>query len=177
VSACSLVSGRVDAYLSDALTADQRIAFRDHLSGCADCRRAAEAVDPTLRFARGGRVETPAADVERVWNAVRTGVSLIEAQRRVSRRPARRRSPGAAAAAALALLTLLLRPGGSVRPPATPRTAAIPASATPGPGLAPASHLASPDAPPSNATVYDWNPGAGREEPRVVWIVDRGLDI
>jgi hypothetical protein len=34
-------------------------------------------------------------------------------------------------------------------------------------------------APPASpdATVYDWNPGAGREEPRVVWIVDRGLDI
>jgi hypothetical protein len=31
--------------------------------------------------------------------------------------------------------------------------------------------------PSSSATVYDWNPGAGREEPRVVWIVDRGLDI
>ena len=30
---------------------------------------------------------------------------------------------------------------------------------------------------PTDATVYDWNPGAGREEPRVVWIVDRGLDI
>ena len=30
---------------------------------------------------------------------------------------------------------------------------------------------------PAEATVYDWNPGAGREEPRVVWIVDRGLDI
>jgi hypothetical protein len=29
----------------------------------------------------------------------------------------------------------------------------------------------------SESTVYDWNPGAGREEPRVVWIVDRGLDI
>jgi hypothetical protein len=25
--------------------------------------------------------------------------------------------------------------------------------------------------------VYELNPGAGREEPRVVWIVDRGLDI
>ncbi|MFY9550855.1 MAG: hypothetical protein WAU32_06865, partial [Thermoanaerobaculia bacterium] len=31
--------------------------------------------------------------------------------------------------------------------------------------------------PAGDATVYDWNPGAGREEPRVVWIVDRGLDI
>ncbi len=29
----------------------------------------------------------------------------------------------------------------------------------------------------SDATVYDLNPGAGREEPRVMWIVDRGLDI
>ena len=29
----------------------------------------------------------------------------------------------------------------------------------------------------NDATVYEWSPGAGREEPRVVWIVDRGLDI
>jgi hypothetical protein len=31
--------------------------------------------------------------------------------------------------------------------------------------------------PSSDSTIYDWNPSAGREEPRVVWIVDRGLDI
>lgn len=28
---------------------------------------------------------------------------------------------------------------------------------------------------PADATIYDWNPGGGR--PRVVWIVDRSLDI
>jgi len=26
-----------------------------------------------------------------------------------------------------------------------------------------------------DATIYDWNPGGG--QPRVVWIVDRSLDI
>jgi hypothetical protein len=28
---------------------------------------------------------------------------------------------------------------------------------------------------PGDATIYDWNPGGG--QPRVVWIVDRSLDI
>jgi hypothetical protein len=28
---------------------------------------------------------------------------------------------------------------------------------------------------PADATIYDWNPGGG--QPRVVWIVDRSLDI
>ncbi|MFN2386795.1 MAG: hypothetical protein ABR576_11015, partial [Thermoanaerobaculia bacterium] len=30
---------------------------------------------------------------------------------------------------------------------------------------------------PEDATIYDWNPGSSRNEPRVVWIVDRSLDI
>jgi hypothetical protein len=45
------------------------------------------------------------------------------------------------------------------------------------PALLPAAVSEEPEGAPAEATVYDWSPGAGREEPRVVWIVDRGLDI
>jgi hypothetical protein len=82
------------------------------------------------------------------------------------------------------VLTALTVPGGAFR--REPRVAALPAS-VPVPtraasvpadaGLEPAALPADTAAPASNATVYDLNPGAGREEPRVVWIVDRGLDI
>jgi hypothetical protein len=30
---------------------------------------------------------------------------------------------------------------------------------------------------PADATIYDFSPGAGEGEPRVVWIVDRSIDI
>ncbi len=83
----------------------------------------------------------------------------------------------------MALLVLTM-PGGAFRP--EPRVAVLPASApvptrtasgSPDAGLEPVALPAEAAAPASNATVYDLNPGAGRKEPRVVWIVDRGLDI
>jgi hypothetical protein len=88
---------------------------------------------------------------------------------------------GSAAAAAAALALALLIPGGGsarrvrtaeARPAATP-SAAQAAAAQPLPATRPVEPAVS----SSEATIYDLNPGAGREEPRVVWIVDRGLDI
>jgi hypothetical protein len=46
-----------------------------------------------------------------------------------------------------------------------------------GVGSTPVAQPASGGILPAEATIYDWNPGAGPEEPRVVWIVDRSLDI
>jgi hypothetical protein len=50
-------------------------------------------------------------------------------------------------------------------------------TAVPATGIEPAAAPPEAAAPGSSATVYELNPGSGREEPRVVWIVDRGLDI
>jgi hypothetical protein len=31
---------------------------------------------------------------------------------------------------------------------------------------------------PSSATIYEWNPGtASPDDPKIVWIVDRSLDL
>jgi len=173
---CASVRGRFDEYLKDTLESPARRGLREHLAACADCRLAAETTDPTLRFARPSRWTESAADVEGILSAVRTGVALMEAEGRIGGTRIRRRLAGTAAAAVLALLTLLL-PGSSVArrsPAGTVEEPKLSAAAT---GLEPAALTREAESPHSNATVYDWNPGAGREEPRVVWIVDRGLDI
>jgi hypothetical protein len=149
--------------------------MREHLAACGDCRRAAEAADPTLRFARPGRDRVSASEIEEILAAVRAGVSLMEAERRIGTTRRRRGLAGTAAAAVLALLTLLL-PGGSARRPSSD-AAEEPKVSSAATALQPAALPEETEPIRTNATVYDWNPGAGREEPRVVWIVDRGLDI
>jgi anti-sigma factor RsiW len=178
---CGIVLAGLDDYLADALPAPQRRILRDHLAACEACRRAAEARDASLVFARRLDEDVPADEVAAVLGAVRTGVAHIEAERRL-RRPGRGRR-AAAAAAAIALAALLAPAVSSRRETGAPaasasarvRTPATAARTVPAEGLAPAA--AEPAASGSSATVYELNPGAGREEPRVVWIVDRGLDI
>jgi anti-sigma factor RsiW len=173
---CPIMRGGIDDYLADALPAPQRRILREHLAGCPECAAAARKKDPTLLFARRFEEELPAGEAGRILSAVRTGVALMESERRIARARVSRRSIGfaTAAAAAVALCTLLLW-GGSAPPPQPEAMRAVtpPAPAS----LQPAAAPAEVGLPSSNATVYDWNPGAGREEPRVVWIVDRGLDI
>jgi hypothetical protein len=111
-----------------------------------------------------------------VLAGVRAGIALAETERRVgrSRRRSRRRLAAIASAAALAAMTLVL-PGSGRRPvESVARTAPV---AAPEPGFAPAAGKAPAATFPSDATIYDWNPGTASQEPRVVWIVDRSLDI
>lgn len=181
---CSIVREGFGDYLSDALPAPQRRILREHLAACAECREAALERDASLVFAR--RVEEGVGPEEsaEILASVRTGVAHIEAERRLRRRRTGR--PAAAAAAAVALLVLIVP---SVRPrtETTTASAALPAPpgtrATSPTAVAAAASGLEPAAAPgdaavsSSATVYELNPGSGREEPRVVWIVDRGLDI
>jgi anti-sigma factor RsiW len=178
---CGIVTAGLDDYLADALPAPQRRILRDHLAACDACRRAAEARDASLVFARRLDEDVSSDEVAGVLAAVRTGVAHIEAERRL-RRPGRGRR-AAATAAAIALAALLAPAVSSRRDTAAPvasvsaglRVTATAERAVPAAGLAPAA--AEPASAGSGATVYELNPGAGREEPRVVWIVDRGLDI
>jgi hypothetical protein len=147
-----------------------------------------------MLFARPFAAETlPEGDARKILDNVRTAVAFARAERRI--RPSRRRIAGAAAAAAAFGALLLMAPGSrngrvetqvaalqSGEAPPTPAAVnpALELSAPPETSLFPS--LVQPAALEtegisSDATVYDWNPGAGREEPRVVWIVDRGLDI
>lgn len=174
--ACRQVRGRVAGYLDDALVAGDARAVREHLAVCGACRDDSTATEPTLLFARVSPEDVSAEDVRRVLAGVRAGVALKEAERKLALGRARRRSRIAAmaSAAAVAAMTLVM-PGSSRRTSQAP-VAARPAE-SPATGFAPAARTAPSATFPADATIYDWNPGAGTEEPRVVWIVDRSLDI
>ncbi len=178
---CGILRESFDDYLADALPAPQRRMLREHLAGCGACRDAAAAKDASFVFARPTPPEeVSAGEAAGILAAVRTGVAHIETERRIAGGRGRRRPAVAAAAAAVALLALLV-PGSPARRAAEVAAVPVPTRVAPEPasvaGIAPAALPADAEAPPSHATVYDLNPGAGREEPRVVWIVDRGLDI
>ena len=192
---CRIVRVSFEPYRRDALPAPQRRMLREHLLACEGCRAAASAEDPTLRFARPLHEPVSEGESREILSAVMTGVDLLKTERRIrmgSRRPLRRLrigSAAAAAAAAIAAAVLVSSGGGILQTPAMPVAARAVAPASPAPASVPASAPSSATAlqpaamtgtdpaPSPDATVYDWNPGAGREEPRVVWIVDRGLDI
>lgn len=178
---CGIVREGLDDYLSDALPSPQRRILRDHLAACPECREAAVARDGSLLFARRIADDVSAEESAGILASVRTGVAHIEAERRLSGR-ARRAHPAAAAAAAAALLALLV-PAVRGRRETTTVASSVAARATVPTVVASAPSVLEPAAAPvetsapSTATVYELSPGAGREEPRVVWIVDRGLDI
>jgi anti-sigma factor RsiW len=180
---CGILRESFDDYLGDALPAPQRKMLREHLAACAECLAAAAAKDASFLFARPMPEELAPDETARILVGVRTGVGHIETERRIEA-ATRRRFAGVAAAAAVALLVLTIPGGSNAR--REPGTAALPApvpssgtseQAAISSGLAPAGLPAEAAAPSSSATVYDLNPGAARGEPRVVWIVDRGLDI
>jgi hypothetical protein len=173
--ACQQVRGRLPEYLDDALVAGDARAVREHLTTCGACRDDLAATEPTLLFARVSPEDVSPEDVRRVLEGVRTGVALKESERKLALGRARRRSRIAAMASAAAVAAMTLVLPGSSR--STGPVAARPPAVSPAPGFSPAARTAPSATFPGDATIYDWNPGAGTEEPRVVWIVDRSLDI
>ena len=188
---CSDARARFASYSAEALTSEERRAVREHIAACEACREEAAAADSTLLFAGTAPVEdVSAAEMARILENVRAGVALKQAERRLARPLARRRSgrgeggrrraAAIAAAAAVALFTLALPGGLSERAAAPPAPAAAAKAVTP--GFARVSAFANGSADGSaesagTATIYEIAPGAGADEPRVVWIVDRSLDI
>jgi anti-sigma factor RsiW len=168
---CGILRTSFGDYLRDTLPAPQRRILREHLAACVACRDLAVAQDSTFLFARPMDEEVSAPEAQRILAAVKTGVSFLETERRIGHASRRRLAGGAAAAAAVAML-LLAVPGGRRPEAAVARNAEAPSSP-----MQPAALASETAAASSDATVYDLNPGAGREEPRVMWIVDRGLDI
>jgi len=174
---CPIVRSSFADYAADRLPAPQRRILRDHLAACRECRALATGRDASLLFARPFPAEAlPAADAARILGNVRTAVEFAQTEARIRRTSRRRATLSSAAAAAAFAALLLLAPGsGSRRPPAV--AVARPTPPAESPALSPAARPLAGEGISAEATVYDWNPGAGREEPRVVWIVDRGLDI
>ena len=176
-AACGQVRGRLPEYLDDALPADDARALRGHLAACGACRDDLAAVEPTLLFARVSPAEVSPEDVRRVVEGVRAGVALRETERKLALGRARRRSRIAAMPPAPPVPPIPHTSPGSPRSPFPPPTPAPPSAASPAPGFSPAARTAPSATFPADATIYDWNPAAGTAEPRVVWIVDRSLDI
>lgn len=214
-AACGSARELFAAYLDETLRREERSEVRAHLVGCEACRREASALDPAFLFAALPAPEVSAAETAQILAAVRSGIALKTAEKRIASAPARRgslsaialiTSTAAAAVGALALAwTLAPRPAdfgaplagrsGNGHLTALSHPAPSPARAASAVGAVgvattlepiegavdgPASPFAASTGPakgnhPADATIYDWNPGGG--QPRVVWIVDRSLDI
>jgi len=214
---CGQARDRFAAYLDERLAREERLAIRGHLQDCAACRAEASALDPAFLFAfidgDAGAVEVSPDETARSLAAVRTGIELKKAERRVETAGGSRRAYAIAASVAAAAFVAALAgfsgvprapkavsaaAAGPVSGPAAPgsvQTGSVQTGSVEGlqrvPGMAapavapePAgavSPFAEARGPvrgqklPADATIYDWNPGGG--QPRVVWIVDRSLDI
>ncbi len=174
---CPIVRSSFGDYAADRLPAPQRRILRDHLAACPECRALAAAQDATFLFARPFPAEElPVAQAARILGNVRTAVAFAQTEARIRRTTRRRVTLSSAAAAAAFAALLLLAPSSGARRSQTV-AAARPTPTAESSAIAPAALPAEGDGSSAEAFVYDWNPGAGREEPRVVWIVDRGLDI
>ena len=181
---CQEARGHFEGYAEDALSEQQRRAVREHVRGCPPCRGEA-AADPGLFFGGAPAEEVSPEETAHILSRVRAGIALRSAERRLGSAPARRRAAAAACAAAIVALTLALPGGPTGRRPQNDTRAAgrqkqAPTAFLPvafPPASSETAHAATGEnqKSPSNATIYDWNPGG--QEPRVVWIVDRSLDI
>jgi hypothetical protein len=180
---CGEVRDRFAAYGSEALAAGERRAVREHLRSCGPCREEASASDPLFLFAEaGGAGPVPPGETAVVLAAVRAGIALKTAERRLEV-PAARRRAGALASAAAALALTLLGPGAPAR--RAPADALAARGGPAGRSFVPVSNpvpageilpkAGGTKTYPADATIYDMTSGAG--QPRVVWIVDRSLDI
>jgi putative zinc finger protein len=179
---CGEVRDRFEAYGSEALAAGERRGVREHLRSCEPCRKEASAADPLFLFVGAGAAPVPTEAAAGVLAAVRAGIALKTVERRLEVPTARRRLGSLASAAAAVALTLLV-PGAPTRQ--VPRNAAATPSGPAGRSFVPASNTipageilpkaAGTKTYPADATIYDLGSGAG--QPRVVWIVDRSLDI
>jgi len=93
---CGRFQELMSRYLQEELGEEERVAWREHLLGCRECRMAALKRDPSLLFAlaskKDGAPEKPAACADSVVAAIR--------RQRLERRLKQRRRPWLAAAAA-----------------------------------------------------------------------------
>ena len=164
-----------DAYAEEALEPAERRAVREHLSLCESCRDRAACVDPGLLFSRVPAHPASDEDIENVLAGVRAGIAWKQAERRLAKRPLR-----TWASVAVLIALVLLLPGNRTRRALEASTGSRPISSasvevSSSPAALPVEASDPKATLPANATIYDWTTDTG--QPRVVWIVDRSLDI
>lgn len=178
-AACPVPDASIDAYRRDAIPEPERRELRAHLAACPSCRDRAVAADATLLFGLAP-AEAPAGDDEArlVLENVRAALAMRSASRKIERGHGRHGLRAAAVIAAAALLAL------TTSTSRRPRAVAASASRSARDGFQNAAtkvvHPGADESPsmPSSATIYEWNPGtASPDDPKIVWIVDRSLDL
>jgi anti-sigma factor RsiW len=178
-AACPVPDSSIAAYRRDDVSEPERRALRAHLSACPACRDRAIAADATLIFGLAP-AQAPAddGDARRVLENVRAALAMRTASRKIERGHARHGLRAAAVVAAAALLAL------TSSAPRRPLAATASEAPRPRNGFQnAATKIVRPggdDSPsmPSSATIYEWNPGsASPDDPKIVWIVDRSLDL
>jgi hypothetical protein len=177
---------QMDSFLSDSLGRADRAAATDHVRSCADCRLRALERDPSAVFRLAASPEPSVSEDEtrRILENVRVAIAIREASRKIEQAPAggmgMRRTAAALAAAALLSLTASSPMSRTSRRAASParESSAREASAPSAFARAAASERSDDALAPATATVYEWNPGANSpDDPKIVWIVDRSLDL
>ena len=84
-AACARARERFSLYGEDRLDPEERRDVREHLRACRACAEEAAAADPSLLFAALPAEEVSAEEVARVVSAVRTGVALRRAEKKLAR--------------------------------------------------------------------------------------------
>ena len=180
---CRETRDRFESYAAETLGVEERRGVREHLGACDACRDAAALADPLFVFAAPRATAVRAEEAGLVLSAVRAGLALKQAERRLEPASGRRRVGAFVSAAAVLALTLLVpgAPASRAPLPSLPpaEREAVKSSFVPAVHPAPAPEVFEKTGGtvkyPADATIYDLNPGAG--QPRVVWIGDRSIDI
>jgi anti-sigma factor RsiW len=170
---CRALPARLDAYRSDRLADEDRRAFRGHLAECAECRAEAIASEPALAFALAPPPPPVGeAEARAILDNVKAALAVRETGRMLERGVLRGRRAAAGLGVA-AILALAFSAPLSRRPPV-----AVPSAVRPAPPAGIVRPGGDEPSMPASATIYEWNPGTSSpEDPKIVWIVDRSLDL
>jgi len=191
---CERFGRDLEPYLADRLEGDEGAKFRRHRAECADCRRSAERSEPSLLFARIGSGSAPVSspeDAALFLASVRRGIALKQTETKVGKTRRAVSSVLLRWAAVFAVMTvgvaithrIVDRPAmpGVIAGPGPSKSAApLPFPGSGAVAVAGRAQMSRPgieDLDRPNASVYELSSGGNDDDPEVVFIVDRGMDI
>jgi anti-sigma factor RsiW len=186
VAGCAVFRAEIEAYLDDRLEGERRTAFRGHLGTCPACRAELEGRDGSMLFARladlpeGAGFRGGSAEGAEFLAAVRRGIAIEQTRRRAAPRRVDPRWYRLAAAIGIVglvgILAFVSRPSSAPAPSGPTSVAAAPMAPRASVALARASAPIE-DLDRRDARIYHLDAGGSDDDPQVVLIVDRGMDI